>query len=241
MPHGYPDWGLDSGDLGLIDQDLTELAARLGGLFNYGTGGKTIYIDDFSHSVNTWVVVLNNGSTAFITSNEVGELYEGCAKISPNGVGAINVTMRKYVSGLPATRMGFELTLSNGIGNAQLDVTAIFSGIGGIRTAHLRYNGTQHVLSVFDQNNAQQNIGSPIWNINSKWIFNRVKVVADFPASKYGLVYFMDQSFDASAIAMQNAGGGGSGSYVEMQIDITGADIVRPTYIGHVAITRNEP
>jgi hypothetical protein len=241
MPHGYPDWGLDSGDLGLIDQDLTELAARLGGLFNYGTGGKTIYIDDFSHSFSTWQQVNNAHNSVAVSSNETGELYEGCLRITADAGFTPDITLRKFIVGLPRNRMGFEVTFADGIGNSDVKMIMEMNIPSGRFTATLHYHNATHLLSVYDSAGVDALNQTVLWQINSKYLFNRLKFVADFNTLKYGLVYFNEQSFDASAIAFQSAAGGYTGDSVKFQIDVVGADIVRPTYLGHVAITRNEP
>ena len=221
--------------------DLAELAARLGSIDTFDRRGNVLWLDDFEDGIKKWIVTLTGGRGSVVWDAEHPH-HGGFSALLTTG----NVTgdMTRVSRDFPVpvvSRLGCELSCTRDeyIDNIHLEL--------------LLYDGTyKHDVDIkwIEADERWQYYGSDgLWHDleptmflpSANFIFNTIKVVADFTTGYLARLIANSTLYDLSSYQYRK-----TGSLLEPRLEIefditTKLDGEAAAHLGSVIITQNEP
>ena len=242
MAHGLPDFGVYTPKVTVSAlADMAELAARLGSIVTFDRRGDLVWFDDFRSGIMKWYYsgtgdrgsavataarARNGAFSCLITTGDQESDYAQIAHRSPYQV---------------AGRLGIEasFTLDDNMAEYLLELV-VYNG-ATYYSCKCIFDPTTNELKVGDSADFHV-VGSNVAPFISDYLFNTMKIVANFGSTKkYLKLIFNELEYDISAYDLfTDTDDTGAHLAVNFKVQTNVAD-AKTIYVTDVIVTQNEP
>lgn len=241
MPHGSPDYG-EYAIMETIDRiiDLGELAVRLGSISHFNRSGNVIFQDDFEHTPLKWKFSgAALGSSAAYTDDTA---YSGgqCVKLTTGDDEGDYAWLYKYFGMLNWGMLGVEIAY-------QIEDEEVYFILGiqqnntvGAFPAVIRIDVENETLEVDDRTDEWVVVASDVVLQKQDYLFNHIKLIADFDTSKYVAIVINNREIDLSDYTIPT-GAPSEFNFVAAHLGVqTKEDAAKVGYVDNFIMTQNE-
>jgi len=164
---------------------LAELAARLGSVVRYERSGQVSFIDGFENGLSHWETVL--GGTGSEVVHEARYFQSGgySCFLKSGSTDPWNAQIRYRVGGMPAGRVGYAVSFSQGSVGDELTFEMYFRDGAVEHEIHVRWSDALLKLQVYEKDTGWTTIDGPKLAYRGARCFNTLKLVADLTTDKY--------------------------------------------------------
>lgn len=241
MVFGHSDYGLSQGRKIIHPvTDWGELALRLNSPNAYQRSGNVVLMDNFEHGLEKWSSLVIGGSGSFDLSQDSAKTGFYSGKIITDTYFPTIVRIQRGVGLLNLGRLGLEISLASPDRNFILDAYLYLLSGSRWYQAGLRVNCYTNRLYLFDPDVNWVLVDSAIGAKWSGYIYNTIKLVADFSLARYAHLFFNERSYNVSDQAFFNVASSAL-PYVAMRFEGSNPSTVAAVgYLDDVILTQNE-
>lgn len=242
MAHGQPDFGMYAQKVTTFGlSDMGELAARLGSIVTHDRRGDIVWFDDFESSLNKW------------TEGGDGLLHDAVISAASARNGGLSC---KLTTGSTSTKVSQITHQGSGFVSSKVGIEVSFTLHASLKSFSVRlefYDGTWRYVSEIKHQLAADTLtysdsdGNPVVFAtgvdlgDARALFHTLKMVIDFPNSRYHRVIVDHVEYDLSSYAVKKVGSGLAPlhvAYLNTDTDL-GSNI--SSYVDDYIETQNEP
>lgn len=205
MPHGSRDWYQYRRNSSTYPVgDLAELAARLGSPSTFDRGGDILWLDDFEHGLRGWLTG-TLGAGASVAISPVSAKFGGYSVRMVGGSDGIRQAriQRNIAYPFPSIiAIEVSFTLDPHVDYVQASLY-LYDGATQKR-AVIRYNYVAQEIRYRDENNVVQTLATNINLTVDTPIYHTIKLVADFPNTRYHRLVLDNHHYDLTHLPLNN-------------------------------------
>ena len=242
MAKGQPDFGQYAPTTTIAGlSDLGELAARLGSVVIFDRRGNVMAIDYFDSGIEQWYRTGDVGYSVDWNGDYAKSGGFSC-KLTTGPVAGNTVTLLRYISVPVLASLGIEVSFSYQKNWQYLDFILVVADGNYQYEAQIRYDWVNGKLQYMDSEGNYQDIPGGSYSCGGvPYVFDTLKVVADFTTAKYKRLIVNNREFDLSAISFAKDPAVRNPIMMASIVLTTSANEAAIGYIDDVIITQNEP
>lgn len=206
VAHGSPDYGpRQPKSIGYANQDLAELAARLGSIITFDRRGDTVWLDNFEDNVNKWEAsYTGNGASVALSTTRALSGAKSCA-LTPGDVVGNRASIKKRTGALAPGKIGFSIADSiNDLHSKHILEIEYYDGTN-YHFAAVQYDIVNQVLQYQDSNEDFQTFASSVDFKENTSLFYNLKLVIDTVNSKYTRFITDSTEYDLSSYSYSHS------------------------------------
>ena len=184
--------------------------------------GEVIWADNFEDNINKWQVTGTGSGYSATLSTDTCRNKAKSVKLVPGNLTGNKVAIARGLPRPIATTIGFEFSFAKAASPNPLEMhIGLFDGTN-LHEAAFRYYDPTSTIQYKDSAGSWQDIATDVDLGSSKYLWNGLKLVADFDTNKYVRLIFNNRQFDLSLYALYESADS-SQPYLDIGVDYTAA------------------
>jgi hypothetical protein len=218
-----------------------ELAARLGSPLSYDRRGQLLFIERWDSGKELWIdYVSGDGAGVEISPNHYMSGGYGLKMVTGANVGNY-AKIERICALFPSLRVGIGMFVSMADQPDHLDVVLGQWDGTTEHQAYMRYTPGTKTIQLLTTGSAWVTLATEVTVYTSEFVFNYLKLVADFSTGCYARVIINEYEYDASAIPIYTAPSLLTPNLLMRLIATRGVFPNTVIYVDDVALTTQEP
>ncbi len=190
---GYWDWGYPQAPIAaVLEQDLGELAARLGSPVFYDRQGQVVLMDSFEDGIAPWRASLDGAGAAAALSAVTSRHGRYSFALTAGSDAGLNVSVTRFVAPLQDSPIGIEASFTLNEDGTTTEPTTqsftlhleVFDGVTQKRGA-LRLVLPSGQAQILDENGVYIDVGDTVLYYANSKVWHTMKYVLDLDAGEY--------------------------------------------------------
>lgn len=242
MPHGHPDYGIGAPTQTIYTiEDMAELAARLGSIVTFDRRGNVCFLEDFEGSLAKCVTeYIGTGASISIVSDVACGGSFSCKLVTGNSEDDYALVRIRQPYPI-LSKMAIEVAWFPA-SSAELFQLELWLYDGAkYYSAKVRWDSSIFIWQYLDPVTGWTDISADIYYYVDETSFNRVKLVIDFSAKKYGRLMVNDLTWDLSAKDIPSGADLSNAHLLGQIVVFASADANKTLYLDNIILTQNEP
>lgn len=200
---------VDSSDVWeqIVKVGNAELAARLGGLPKYHRTGQVTLVESFEYGLGRWIPFLGGTGAKVALSPECPASGGYCAHLVGGSDYGHYVWLEHHSHIMPAGRVGVSFGFAIPAGGLVQEIRLLVRCFTGAfeRRGGVRFDDTSDNLDYWTSAGVWSKIDDAPLTARTKETYNRVKLVIDLETLEYVSMYFNQEKYDLSGVALYSS------------------------------------